>query len=173
MDLGLSASRVGVAAQIKVTNQVGILKFEIAQYREVAAFAQFVYDFEASTLYKLLRRGILTGLLKLKQFVPMLSSEIYNFAIIEPGIHYFTVVWRMMRIRFFLPQSDLGNGRRSAVLPVASSRQSSNADFLPQHDLGNGLRSAALLRYLITPVIHCGLFWILMRIQGCWVRIFT
>ena len=45
----------------------------------------------------------------------------------------------------FLPQSDLGNGRRSAVLPVASSRQSSNADFLPQRDLGNGFRSAALL----------------------------
>merc|ERR1719281_2256378 len=54
----------------------GTLKLELAQYREVAAFAQFGSDLDASTQQQLLRGGILTELLKQKQFVPMHTSEI-------------------------------------------------------------------------------------------------
>jgi proton translocating ATP synthase F1 alpha subunit len=77
VNVGLSVSRVGSAAQIKAMKQVaGTLKLELAQYREVAAFAQFGSDLDASTQHQLLRGGILTELLKQKQFVPMVSGEI-------------------------------------------------------------------------------------------------
>merc|ERR1719218_395461 len=77
MNVGLSVSRVGSAAQIKAMKQVaGTLKLELAQYREVAAFAQFGSDLDASTQQQLLRGGILTELLKQKQFVPMKTAEI-------------------------------------------------------------------------------------------------
>merc|ERR1712063_59265 len=54
----------------------GTLKLELAQYREVAAFAQFGSDLDAATQHQLLRGGILTELLKQKQFVPMTTPEI-------------------------------------------------------------------------------------------------
>merc|ERR1712183_955056 len=76
MNVGLSVSRVGSAAQIKAMKQVsGTLKLELAQYREVAAFAQFGSDLDAST-QRLLNRGEkLIELLKQNQFVPMPASE--------------------------------------------------------------------------------------------------
>merc|ERR1712039_762389 len=77
VNVGLSVSRVGSAAQIKAMKQVaGTLKLELVQYREVAAFAQFGSDLDASTQQQLLRGGILTELLKQKQFVPMATAEI-------------------------------------------------------------------------------------------------
>merc|ERR1712151_717819 len=77
VNVGLSVSRVGSAAQIKAMRQVaGTLKLELAQYREVAAFAQFGSDLDASTQQQLLRGGLLTELLKQKQFVPMTTPEI-------------------------------------------------------------------------------------------------
>merc|ERR1719380_61009 len=77
VNVGLSVSRVGSAAQIKAMKQVaGTLKLELAQYREVAAFAQFGSDLDAATQHQLLRGGILTELLKQKQFVPMKTPEI-------------------------------------------------------------------------------------------------
>merc|ERR1711985_12375 len=77
VNVGLSVSRVGSAAQIKAMKQVaGTWELELAQYREVAAFAQFGSDLDASTQHQLLRGGILTELLKQKQFVPMKTSEI-------------------------------------------------------------------------------------------------
>merc|ERR1712186_75393 len=77
VNVGLSVSRVGSAAQIKAMKQVaGTLKLELAQYREVAAFAQFGSDLDAATQQQLLRGGILTELLKQKQFVPMTTPEI-------------------------------------------------------------------------------------------------
>jgi len=77
VNVGLSVSRVGSAAQIKAMKQVaGTLKLELAQYREVAAFAQFGSDLDNATQHLLLRGGILTELLKQKQFVPMTTSEI-------------------------------------------------------------------------------------------------
>merc|ERR1712232_899165 len=76
MNVGLSVSRVGSAAQIKAMKQIsGTLKLELAQYREVAAFAQFGSDLDAST-QRLLNRGEkLIELLKQKQFSPLSSQE--------------------------------------------------------------------------------------------------
>merc|ERR1712215_465976 len=72
INVGLSVSRVGSAAQSKSMKQVaGSMKLELAQYREVAAFAQFGSDLDAST-QQLLNRGVrLTELLKQGQYVPM------------------------------------------------------------------------------------------------------
>ena len=76
VNVGLSVSRVGSAAQIKAMKQVaGSIKGELAQYREMAAFAQFGSDLDAST-QKLLNRGArLTELLKQGQFVPMTVDQ--------------------------------------------------------------------------------------------------
>merc|ERR1711967_227943 len=77
ISVGLSVSRVGSAAQVKAMKQVaGTMKLELAQYREVAAFAKFGSDLDAATQHQLLRGGILTELLKQKQFVPMTTPEI-------------------------------------------------------------------------------------------------
>merc|ERR1711959_139957 len=77
ISVGLSVSRVGSAAQVKAMKQVaGTMKLELAQYREVAAFAKFGSDLDASTQQQLLRGGILTELLKQKQFVPMTTALI-------------------------------------------------------------------------------------------------
>jgi F-type H+-transporting ATPase subunit alpha len=76
INVGISVSRVGSAAQIKAMKQVaGSIKLELAQYREMAAFAQFASDLDAST-QKLLNRGArLTELLKQPQFRPMAIEE--------------------------------------------------------------------------------------------------
>ncbi|MEC7463051.1 MAG: F0F1 ATP synthase subunit alpha, partial [Pseudomonadota bacterium] len=76
VNVGLSVSRVGSAAQIKAMKQVaGSIKLELAQYREMAAFAQFASDLDAST-QKLLARGErLTELLKQPQYSPLPVEE--------------------------------------------------------------------------------------------------
>ena len=76
INVGLSVSRVGSSAQTKAMKKVsGSMKLELAQYREMAAFAQFGSDLDAST-QKLLNRGSkLTELLKQKQYSPMTVSE--------------------------------------------------------------------------------------------------
>ena len=72
INVGLSVSRVGSAAQVKAMKQVaGTLKLELAQYREVAAFAQFGSDLDAATQYLLNRGARLTEVLKQGQFQPM------------------------------------------------------------------------------------------------------
>ena len=76
INVGLSVSRVGSAAQIKAMKQVaGSLKLELAQFREVAAFAQFGSDLDAATQQLLNRGEKLTELLKQKQYVPMPVEE--------------------------------------------------------------------------------------------------
>ena len=76
INVGLSVSRVGSAAQTKAMKKVaGSIKLELAQYREMAAFAQFGSDLDAAT-QKLLNRGArLTELLKQPQFSPMPFEE--------------------------------------------------------------------------------------------------
>ncbi|KAF0750988.1 ATP synthase subunit alpha, mitochondrial-like, partial [Aphis craccivora] len=83
-----SVSRVGSAAQTKAMKQVaGSMKLELAQYREVAAFAQFGSDLDAST-QQLLNRGVrLTELLKQQQYVPMALEE--QVAVIYCGVRGF------------------------------------------------------------------------------------
>ena len=76
VNVGLSVSRVGSAAQIKAMKQVaGSIKLELAQYREMAAFAQFASDMDASTRQLLDRGARLTELLKQPQYSPMPVEE--------------------------------------------------------------------------------------------------
>ncbi|KAJ5817193.1 ATPase F1 complex alpha subunit [Penicillium robsamsonii] len=76
INVGLSVSRVGSAAQVKAMKQVaGSLKLFLAQYREVAAFAQFGSDLDASTKQTLARGERLTELLKQKQYSPMAVAD--------------------------------------------------------------------------------------------------
>jgi F-type H+-transporting ATPase subunit alpha len=72
INVGLSVSRVGSAAQLKAMKQVcGSLKLELAQYREVAAFAQFGSDLDAATQALLNRGARLTEVLKQPQYAPL------------------------------------------------------------------------------------------------------
>jgi F-type H+-transporting ATPase subunit alpha len=76
VNVGLSVSRVGGAAQIKAMKQVaGPIKGELAQYRELAAFAQFGSDLDAVTQRQLARGARLTELLKQPQFSPLKVEE--------------------------------------------------------------------------------------------------
>ncbi|RUT30019.1 F0F1 ATP synthase subunit alpha [Arsenicitalea aurantiaca] len=86
VNVGLSVSRVGGSAQIKAMKQVaGSLKGELSQYREMAAFAQFGSDLDAST-QRLLNRGArLTELLKQPQFSPLKTEE--QVAVLYAGIN--------------------------------------------------------------------------------------
>jgi len=71
INVGLSVSRVGSAAQVKAMKQIaGTLKLELAQYREVAAFAQFGSDLDTATKNQLKRGQVLTQLLKQAQYEP-------------------------------------------------------------------------------------------------------
>nr|QBX98830.1 ATP synthase F1 subunit alpha [Chloropicon sp. RCC4434] len=72
LNVGLSVSRVGSAAQVKAMKQIaGTLKLTLAQYREVAAFAQFGSDLDAATQFTLQRGQRLTELLKQDQYDPL------------------------------------------------------------------------------------------------------
>jgi F-type H+/Na+-transporting ATPase subunit alpha len=86
VNVGLSVSRVGSAAQVKAMKQVaGKIKGELAQYREMAAFAQFGSDLDATT-QRLLNRGArLTELLKQPQFAPLKIEE--QVVVIYAGVN--------------------------------------------------------------------------------------
>jgi len=86
VNVGISVSRVGSAAQVKAMKQVaGTIKGELAQYREMAAFAQFGSDLDAAT-QRLLNRGArLTELLKQPQFSPLKVEE--QVAVIFAGVN--------------------------------------------------------------------------------------
>ena len=86
VNVGLSVSRVGSAAQTKAMKKVaGSIKGELAQYREMAAFAQFGSDLDASTQQLLNRGARLTELLKQGQFQPLKTEE--QVAIIYAGVN--------------------------------------------------------------------------------------
>ena len=76
VNVGLSVSRVGSAAQVKAMKQVaGSIKLELAQYREMAAFAQFASDLDAATQQLLARGARLTEVLKQPQYSPQPVEE--------------------------------------------------------------------------------------------------
>lgn len=86
INVGLSVSRVGSAAQTKIMKKfAGSLKLYLAQYREVAAFAQFGSDLDASTRFLLSRGARLTELLKQGQYQP-LPTEV-QVPIIYAGVN--------------------------------------------------------------------------------------
>ena len=100
VNVGLSVSRVGSAAQIKAMKQVaGKIKGELAQYREMAAFAQFGSDLDATT-QRLLNRGArLTELLKQSQFSPLKVEE--QVAVIWAGTNGYLDPLPVSKVRDF------------------------------------------------------------------------
>ncbi len=100
VNVGLSVSRVGSAAQTKAMKKVaGKIKGELAQYREMAAFAQFGSDLDATT-QKLLNRGSrLTELLKQPQFAPLKMEE--QVAVIYAGVNGYLDGLPVNRIRAY------------------------------------------------------------------------
>jgi F-type H+-transporting ATPase subunit alpha len=88
LNVGISVSRVGSSAQIKAMKKVaGTIKGELAQYREMAAFAQFGSDLDATTQRLLARGARLTELLKQPQFSPLKVEE--QVAVIYAGVNGF------------------------------------------------------------------------------------
>ncbi|HEY4342993.1 MAG TPA: F0F1 ATP synthase subunit alpha [Parvibaculum sp.] len=111
VNVGLSVSRVGSSAQIKAMKQVaGKIKGELAQYREMAAFAQFGSDLDAAT-QRLLNRGArLTELLKQKQFSPLKIEE--QVVVIYAGVNGYLDK---------LPVSDVGRFEEEFLRNVRTS----------------------------------------------------
>jgi F-type H+-transporting ATPase subunit alpha len=86
VNVGLSVSRVGFSAALKATKQVGAtLKLDLAQYRELAAFAQFGSDLDKVTQQQLNRGQRLTELLKQPQFQPLTAEK--QVAILFAGVN--------------------------------------------------------------------------------------
>lgn len=100
VNVGLSVSRVGSAAQTKATKKVaGKIKGELAQYREMAAFAQFGSDLDAVT-QRLLNRGArLTELLKQPQFSPLKMEE--QVVVIYAGVNGYLDALPVAKVRAF------------------------------------------------------------------------
>jgi len=100
VNVGLSVSRVGSAAQTKAMKKVaGKIKGELAQYREMAAFAQFGSDLDATT-QRLLNRGArLTELLKQSQFSPLKMEE--QVAVIYAGVNGYLDPIPVNRVKAF------------------------------------------------------------------------
>jgi F-type H+-transporting ATPase subunit alpha len=100
VNVGLSVSRVGSAAQSKAMKKVaGRIKGELAQYREMAAFAQFGSDLDATT-QRLLNRGArLTELLKQPQFSPLKMEE--QVCVIYAGVNGYLDPLPVNRVRAF------------------------------------------------------------------------
>jgi F-type H+-transporting ATPase subunit alpha len=100
VNVGLSVSRVGSAAQIKAMKQVaGSIKGELAQYREMAAFAQFGSDLDATTQRLLARGSRLTELLKQPQFSPLKTEE--QVAVIFAGVNGYLDKLPVGKVRAF------------------------------------------------------------------------
>ena len=103
INVGLSVSRVGGAAQVKAMKQVaGTLKLDLAQYRELAAFAQFGSDLDKATQAQLNRGVRLVELLKQPQFKPMsLSQEV---VILFAGTRGFIDKYEVEKVRVYEQQ---------------------------------------------------------------------
>src|SRR5208282_4345613 len=124
VNVGLSVSRVGSAAQIKAMKQVaGRVKLELAQYREMAAFAQFASDLDAGT-QKLLARGArLTELLKQPQFHPVPIEE--QVVAIFAGVRGYLDTIDMGKIGRFEAQmlTDLRAGSPEILAAIRDDRE--------------------------------------------------
>jgi F-type H+/Na+-transporting ATPase subunit alpha len=100
VNVGLSVSRVGSKAQVKAMKQVaGKVKGELAQYREMAAFAQFGSDLDAATQRLLARGARLTELLKQPQFSPLKTEE--QVVVIYAGVNGYLDPVPVTKVREF------------------------------------------------------------------------
>ena len=123
VNVGLSVSRVGSSAQIKAMKQVaGKIKGELAQYREMAAFAQFGSDLDASTQQLLKRGERLTELLKQAQFAPLKVEE--QVVVIYAGVNgYLDDIETSDVGRFEAGLLELVHGKESAILDSIRSEK--------------------------------------------------
>jgi F-type H+-transporting ATPase subunit alpha len=130
VNVGLSVSRVGSSAQIKAMKQVaGSIKGELAQYREMAAFAQFGSDLDAAT-QRLLNRGArLTELLKQPQFSPLQTEE--QVAVIFAGVNGYLDK---------LPVNKVGEFERGLLASLKSDNKDILADIRKEQQLTDGIR---------------------------------
>ena len=123
MNVGLSVSRVGSSAQTKAMKKVaGKIKGELAQYREMAAFAQFGSDLDATTQRLLNRGSRLTELLKQPQFSPLKMEE--QVAVIYAGVNGYLDRMPLGRVREF--EDKLLATMRTKHSDVLESIRSSN-----------------------------------------------
>jgi F-type H+-transporting ATPase subunit alpha len=100
VNVGLSVSRVGSSAQTKAMKKVaGKIKGELAQYREMAAFAQFGSDLDATTQRLLARGARLTELLKQAQFSPLKMEE--QVVVIYAGVNGYLDKIEVAQVRKF------------------------------------------------------------------------
>lgn len=129
VNVGLSVSRVGSSAQIKAMKQVaGPIKGELAQYREMAAFAQFGSDLDATT-QKLLNRGArLTELLKQPQFSPLKTEE--QVAVIYAGVNGYLDT---------IPVNKVGEFEKGLLLNLRGEHASLLADIWEKKALNDDL----------------------------------
>jgi len=103
INVGLSVSRVGGAAQVKAMKQVaGTLKLDLAQYRELASFAQFGSDLDKATQAQLDRGVRLVELLKQPQYQPMSLAE--EVIILFAGTRGFLDKYEVDKIKDYEPQ---------------------------------------------------------------------
>jgi len=128
VNVGLSVSRVGSSAQTKAMKKVaGRIKGELAQYREMAAFAQFGSDLDATTQRLLARGARLTELLKQAQFSPLKMEE--QVCVIYAGVHGYLDPIPVNRVRAFEDGLlKLLRGQHAAILnDVRDTRDLSDA----------------------------------------------
>jgi F-type H+-transporting ATPase subunit alpha len=146
VNVGLSVSRVGSAAQIKAMKQVaGSIKLELAQYREMEAFAQFGSDLDAAT-QKLLARGArLTELLKQPQYSPLSTAE--EVVVIYAGVKGYLDALEISKIRAFEDTllRELRGAKKSVADTITKEEKLTDA-------------SEAEIKTLITDVVS--------RVQG-------
>jgi F-type H+-transporting ATPase subunit alpha len=130
VNVGISVSRVGSAAQIKAMKQVaGTIKGELAQYREMAAFAQFGSDLDAAT-QRLLNRGArLTELLKQPQFSPLKVEE--QVAVIFAGVNGYLDK---------LPVNKVGDFERGFLALLRSEHKAVLDEIRDKRELTDGIR---------------------------------
>jgi F-type H+/Na+-transporting ATPase subunit alpha len=139
VNVGLSVSRVGSAAQTKATKKVaGKIKGELAQYREMAAFAQFGSDLDAVT-QRLLNRGArLTELLKQAQFSPLKMEE--QVCVIYAGVNGYLDTIPVNRVRAYEDGLlSLLRGTHAALLAnIGKTKDLSDADAATLKDVVAG-----------------------------------
>ncbi|CAO4163039.1 F0F1 ATP synthase subunit alpha [Methylorubrum populi] len=127
VNVGLSVSRVGSSAQTKAMKKVaGKIKGELAQYREMAAFAQFGSDLDASTQRLLNRGSRLTELLKQPQFSPLKMEE--QVAVIYAGVNGYLDKLPVNKVRAFEDQllGTLRSKHQDLLNTIATSKDLSD-----------------------------------------------
>ena len=150
VNVGLSVSRVGSSAQTKAMKKVaGRIKLELAQYREMAAFAQFASDLDASTQRLLNRGSRLTELLKQPQYQPMPMEE--QVVVIYAGVNGYLDGVRVADIGRYERQllDELRGGGREILDAIRTSgdlakrhREQAQGPARAVHEALRGLRRA-------------------------------